>query len=187
MASFMFANKMQARKTMERHMNKKAISEIVSYVLLIVLVIAMATATWFFLKPYAEKPLPEEECPESVNIILENYTCDSDTNEMNFSLRNRGLFNVWGIKLNIVNANDGLEYDFLWLLPNCAGVSNCKPCSDPSANGACIGVGKNVSSSQNYGGTTNVSSLVIYPIILGEKGYQVCTQSAVRIPIAYCD
>lgn len=171
------------KKKTSKGTNKKAISELVSYVLLIVLAIAMAAAAYAFLKPYAEKPLPEEECPESVNIVLENYSCNSQTKTMAFTLKNRGLFNVLGIKLSVVNENDGLEYDFLWLLPDCTEVDKCKPCSDISGN--CLGVEKTVSSTGSYG-NIQVRELVIYPVIMGEKTYLVCTSSTIKIPIAGC-
>lgn len=171
------------KKTNNNKMNKKAISELVSYVLLIVLAIAMASAAWFFLKPYAEKPLPEESCPESVNVVLENYSCDSSTNIFNFSLKNRGLFNVFGVKLNLVNES-GFEKDFLWILPDCTGIQNCILCNGNNGrnNEYCLGVGESFSNSYSY--SENIKTLVIYPVVVGEKNYQICTNSVVKVPIA---
>ena len=125
----MFAN----RKYLK---NKRAISELISYVLLITLAIAMAASVWFFLKPWGEKPLPEEECPGTVNIVLENYSCTTTT--MDFYLSNRGLHNVTGIRLKIINNPQGLEYDWWLFLPpdGCGDIEeNCTECG-----GDCLGV-----------------------------------------------
>jgi len=176
----MFVNKNRNEK------NKKAISELVSYVLLITLAIAMAAAAWFFLKPYAEKPLPEEECPESVSIVLENYSCNGT--HINYTLSNRGFFNITGIKLAIVNGTDDIEYSFWLYIPKgCDDLENCTECNGDSA-AACLPVnGKMQPRVTSYEAFAQINKLVIYPLRTGEKGfYQVCTNAIVKIPIENC-
>ena len=53
--------------------NKRGISELVSYVLLIVLAIALAGGVYIWLTSIA-KPSQQVECPD-VNIRLESYEC----------------------------------------------------------------------------------------------------------------
>lgn len=162
-------------------MDKKAISELVSYVLLITLALAMAAAVWFFIRPFAEKPLPEEGCPESVNIVLENYSCDG--NSMTYTLRNRGLHDVTGVKLSVINDTSDIEYNFWLYVPLCGELEKCSDCVDD-----CLPVNALLpEKTTNYEAYSQIKKLVIYPMKVDEKGnYQVCTASVVKIPISNC-
>lgn len=178
----MFVNKKIRIKAKKNKMNKKAISELVSYVLLIVLAIAMAGAAWLFLKPYAEKPLPEEECPEGISIVLENYSCDGTT--MTYALRNRGLHNVDGVKLNVINTTTNFEETLQWILPNCNNVPNCTECS----NSICFpAAGEPFVNSINYVHFGSIEKIAIYPIKINEKGFaEICSLAVLKIPIENC-
>jgi hypothetical protein len=81
---------------------KRAISEVVSYVLLVSLSIAMAGIIYAWLNFYVKSPLPEESCPDVSLIILE-YKCDSTTGFLNLTVQNRGRFDVDGYYLKINN------------------------------------------------------------------------------------
>lgn len=69
--------------------NKKGISELISYVLLITLALAMAGGVYAYLRFYAENPLPEEQC-DGISIAIENYVCEDD--EMTITIKNTGRF-----------------------------------------------------------------------------------------------
>ena len=83
--------------------NKKAISEIISTVLLIVMAIAMAGAVYSWMKFYVEKPLPEESCPDGVSLIIEQYRCDADAGTINLTVQNHGLFDITGFSAKFNN------------------------------------------------------------------------------------
>lgn len=160
--------------------NKKGISELISYVLLITLALAMAAAFWFFIKPYAEHPLAEEGCPESVNIVLENYSCSGGI--FSFELKNRGLHSVTGVRLKIINSSNEFEYDSLLFLPDCMGMSNCVSCGND-----CFGVNENITSSLSYASYTRINKLVIYPVKINEKNeLQLCSNAVVKVPVSGC-
>ena len=80
--------------------NNKAVAELVAYVLLISLAIAMSGLVYAWLKSYASKPFAEESCPE-VSLIIYNYSCT--TNELILSVQNKGRFNVSGYIAKINN------------------------------------------------------------------------------------
>jgi len=83
--------------------NKKAISMIISYVLLISLTIMMAGAVYVWLKGYVQNPAPEASCPEGVSLIIQDYKCNSPlTGLLNLTVRNKGTFRVDGylVKIN---------------------------------------------------------------------------------------
>lgn len=80
--------------------NKKGISELVSYVLLISLAIVMAGAVFAYLRFYAQNPLPKESCPE-VSLIIDSYSCANAT--LNLTIKNQGRFDVDGFSVKINN------------------------------------------------------------------------------------
>ncbi len=76
-------------------MYKRGISEIMSYVLLILVAITISTLAYGFLKLYVPKEKPE--CKEGINLIIENAQCKHEANGINnlsLILQNRGLFKV---------------------------------------------------------------------------------------------
>ena len=76
-------------------MYKRGISEIMSYVLLILIAITISTLVYGFLKLYVPKEKPE--CKEGINLIIENVQCKHEANGINnltLVLQNRGLFKV---------------------------------------------------------------------------------------------
>lgn len=64
----------------------------VGYALLIVFAAVLGVITYSVLKTYV--PQQKVECPEGTSLIIENYTCDS--NSLSFGLRNNGRFDVGG-------------------------------------------------------------------------------------------
>lgn len=79
------------------HKNKKALSEIVGYTLLIVIALAMAAMVYTFLKVYIPKDVPQ--CEDEINIIVQDYSCVS--NVLNLTLVNKGLFKADAVYLRL--------------------------------------------------------------------------------------
>lgn len=69
--------------------NKKGISELISYVLLITLALAMAGGVYAYLRFYAENPLPEEQC-DGISVAIVEYSCQDG--EMTITIKNTGRF-----------------------------------------------------------------------------------------------
>lgn len=80
-------------------MNKKALSEIVGYVLLIVLAISLSIGVYAWLKGYIWKP--QEKCPDGTSLIIENYNCSNGI--ISLKLRNQGSFNIDGFIIKVGN------------------------------------------------------------------------------------
>ena len=105
--------------------NKKGISELVSYVLLIVLAIAIAGGVYLWLTSIA-KPLQTVECPD-ISLILENYSCfgankggAGNIGNITLFLRNNGRFDITGFKIMIANKSDGILSN-ITMIENCTG------------------------------------------------------------------
>jgi len=72
--------------------NKKAISLLVSSVLLIVLALTLGATAYSYLKLYT--PQDKLECPPDVSIIVEEAHCSLTYKHLSITTRNWGLFNV---------------------------------------------------------------------------------------------
>jgi len=82
--------------------NKKGLSEIIAYVLLIVVAISLSLLVYAWLK--GQMPGKTEQCPEGINLVIEDYSCSGGV--INLTLRNKGLFVLEGI---IIKASDTIE------------------------------------------------------------------------------
>ena len=89
-----------ARNSRNFSMNRKAISELIGYVLLIGLAIAMSGVIYAWLKFYVQSPIPEESCPE-VSLVVMDYNCSNGI--LNLTVQNRGRFTLNGYTLKINN------------------------------------------------------------------------------------
>jgi hypothetical protein len=74
--------------------NKKAISPIISYALLIGISISVSVLIYQWVSSYT--PRETSECPNGVSLIVSSYDYDSTADTLDFTLRNRGRFNLDG-------------------------------------------------------------------------------------------
>jgi hypothetical protein len=94
-------------------MNRKAVSEMVTYVLLVSLAIAMAGGVYAWLRFYIQNPFPEQSC--EITLVIENYNCSD--NILNLTVQNRGRFDVDGYIIKINNGTrDYNIYDYRYLI-----------------------------------------------------------------------
>lgn len=90
-------------------MNKKAISDIIGYVLLIVIAISISLLVYSWIKGYI--PANEKNCPEGISLGIEYYLCNNDN--LNITLKNNGLFDVNGFVIRISNLTKGRAVYYL--------------------------------------------------------------------------
>jgi hypothetical protein len=86
--------------------NKRGISELVSYVLLIILAVGIASGVFVWLKYLAVKP-QYVECPD-IGFIIEEDTCfgaNQDFGNITFYLKNNGNFDITGFKMMVANSD----------------------------------------------------------------------------------
>jgi hypothetical protein len=76
-------------------MEKKAVSLMLSYVLLIVIAISLAIGVYVWLKFVAGGQNPLDECPDSVFLIVQSYECLGN-DEIQIEVKNQGRFNISG-------------------------------------------------------------------------------------------
>ncbi|NCN51480.1 hypothetical protein GW931_00510 [archaeon] len=79
--------------------NKKAISAMVGYVMLITFGIIMSVIVYNYLKTYVPKDLAD--CPDGTSIFVKEYTCVDGW--LNITLKNNGKFNYAGYYIHGAN------------------------------------------------------------------------------------
>lgn len=75
--------------------NKRGISVMIGYVLLITFAIIMSIIVYNWLESYV--PKDEVECEDGVSMVIEEYSCEGGT--LNITLRNNGRFSVAGFTI----------------------------------------------------------------------------------------
>lgn len=82
--------------------NKKALSEVIGYVLLISFAIILSGIVYYWMKSYI--PSDEVNCPDGVSVFIENYECTSTT--INLTIKNNGKFNIEGYFIRGTNESN---------------------------------------------------------------------------------
>lgn len=87
---------------MRKITNKKAISPMIGYILLISAAVVMSVIVYAWLKTYI--PRAALECPDTTSLFIKNYTCEAN-NELNLTIKNNGYFNVAGYFIRVANVS----------------------------------------------------------------------------------
>ena len=144
--------------------NKRGVSVIVGYVLLISMSIALSVMVYNWLKFYADDK-PIETCPSGVGLVIKEVKCD----EKSFSLtvQNKGRFTVDGFYLRVNDKIDS-EFGFYSEIVDKEIV--------PSGD-----VEKEYFFANNYGGVTltKITLIEVQPFILN-KGEKVSCDQVTR-------
>jgi len=87
---------MTKQKTSKK--NKRAVSEMVAYVLLIVITMALAVGMYAFLMFLTRGVNEIPKCPETLSLAIQDYSC-LGSKEIQVTIKNKGLFNIDGISV----------------------------------------------------------------------------------------
>lgn len=81
--------------------NKKGVSEIVSYTLLIIIAIGLSVMVYSYLKVYA--PKEKVECNEDIFAVIKQASCSVSGGSalLNITIQNKGLFNISSFYLRV--------------------------------------------------------------------------------------
>lgn len=101
--------------------NKKGVSLMISYVLLIAIVIGLSIGIYAWFRIIASDIKPAIDCKEGTSLIINNYTCNSSG--ISFELKNNGRFNINGFILSV--GDDANRAPVNYLGP--ANVANIYP------------------------------------------------------------
>jgi hypothetical protein len=150
--------------------NKKGISELLSYVLLITIAIAMAGGVYAYLRWQAENPpLPEPEC--DVHVALVDYYCDQSW--IYLTLENMGLHS-FSVKVRLYNLQGKIINNATYKTSRGAiGVLDVE------------GNDKQASMSLEFDETVKEVEILPFQIVPGQ-GQKFCPEAAITVPIEDC-
>jgi FlaG/FlaF family flagellin (archaellin) len=80
-------------------MQKRGVSEMIGYILLISFAIVISGVVYIWMRLYV--PQEQLQCPDDVSLMLKNYTCNNSILTLN--IKNNGRFTVDGIFINARN------------------------------------------------------------------------------------
>lgn len=98
---------------MNNSINKKALSEMVSYVLLIsiVIVASIGVTAWIMSLVNVE---PVIDCEPETSVIITDYNCSNSENiTLTLNIKNNGRFNVGGITISVGNNTNSTPDTYL--------------------------------------------------------------------------
>ena len=173
--------------------NKKGVSEMVSYVMLIIIAVSLSILVFSYLKFYT--PKDKLECPSDVSLTIQNYVCQAGTStnksNLTITLLNKGLFTVDAayirigpenrrVKTLINDPNDytlplQTAYDNFYLF--WLNESNSKIQGLPPGKSYERTYHPNITSAGSYG-------IEIEPAILGKGDLSLCPDATITQSIA---
>jgi FlaG/FlaF family flagellin (archaellin) len=167
--------------------NKRALSEIVSYVLLIIIAVALSILVYSFLKAYVIKD--RLSCPDDISLVVKEAVCNvnpDDSVRIRIVLENKGLFNVTDYYARM--AKDGKEAK---LQINQGKTTFIRPLS-PGSESEAISFFSSTGTSDIY--TPVLKSIVnlsqtdsyileIEPAVKTSKGLALCTNAIITQPV----
>ncbi len=164
-----------------RKTDKRAISEMVAYVILISIALGLAVGVysyWSVLVNIAKSPL---DCKEGTSVSLENYSCDDVLQIITLKIKNTGRFDVDGII-----AKFGED-------PNKEPVSVFDPFPIIGAPGHFsfdlkTGESKEAKFKRSNSFSSDYIKVVeIQPFVIMDKRKVVCTNSVIKEPLSNPD
>lgn len=96
---------------MNKKNNKKAVSLMMSYVILISIGIALSLAVFIWLKAVSDVT-PVADCEEGTSLILEDSQCNGFS--INLTLKNNGRFSISGILVSVGDNPDATPVEYLF-------------------------------------------------------------------------
>jgi hypothetical protein len=83
------------------HKNKRGLSEVISYILLIAISIAMSVAVYSWLKTYV--PTESVNCDDGTSIFIKNISYDCSGKTLTLTVQNNGKFGIDGYFIHVSN------------------------------------------------------------------------------------
>ena len=83
--------------------NRKGVSEMVGYILLVVFTVIMGAIVFAWLKTYV--PAEALNCPDGVSVFVSEATFNDSTLKLDLSLRNNGRFDIAGYFIHATNSS----------------------------------------------------------------------------------
>jgi len=150
-------------------MNKKAVSVMLSYVLLIVIVISLGALVYKYV--LSNLPQDTEACPNDLSVIIRDYNCTAGILELD--VQNKGLFDVDGY---YIRASNETGRENIIMLNKIGGIGEKGRVKWLDK----LGPGEENKDFFQYSEYGNLTSLEIEPFIIKDKKLVLCPESLVK-------
>lgn len=154
--------------------NKKGLSEIIGYVLLIVFAVSMSAIVYSFLR--TKIPKQQEKCPADVSVEIISYNLESGLLNLTIDLRNRGLFSINGISVRLKEGGKSCSV----IKASCKNCSRYQARSDKILFSAKMDPSEIKTISMIYAGCVKPSEIEIAPMRFMEEGFSICESSIMK-------
>lgn len=77
---------------LQEYKKKKAVSEMVAYMFLVVIAVGLSVLVFAYLRTYVPKEQPE--CKEGISLVVQNYSCSVIGHNLSLTISNKGRFSV---------------------------------------------------------------------------------------------
>lgn len=150
--------------------DKKGVSTIIAYVLLIGFAVTMSILVYNWLRLYASED-QSQTCPDSVALSIESYSCSFSEKLLNLTIKNRGRFNIHEIVVKVSN-DSSLR----------VGMDRIFPIQDGGYTTE-LNVNENINISYNISGLNYLSPkyVEIQPVIFNEGKIVYCAETIGQI------
>ena len=156
--------------------NNKAITEMVAYVLLVMIALILSIMVYGFLKLVVgpEKPV----CNEGISIAIDDYVCNAGTKEINITFKNTGRWDIDGF---FIRANNRTEGDAVYPLISPGFSVGEKIYLAPS-----LGIGQKLNLIFVYSELGNITKITIQPF-MANKTLVSCSEAKITQEIENCN
>lgn len=156
-------------------LDKRGVSPIIGYVLLIVLALSLAGGVYSYLVRYA--PSTAQVCPEDVQLAIREVKCAGGA--VNITLVNRGLFTVDGAYVRAGDPGRAAKTDLL----TCEGACERYFITvDPIRYSNGLKPGESISYFKQYPGASGTKEIEVQPLIFADGNVTreiLCTRAVI--------
>jgi len=169
---------------------RKAVSEIISYVLLIVIALGISATVYQWMS--TRIPSVSEICPEDISLYIKSYNCSHDDkcssgNCLNLIIKNNGNFNIDGFFIRTSNNISTIPATGLW----CDFSEDCENLRETGRfyfsmitdgfEDKSLGPGNETGLVFNY--PSIILLIQIEPFVEGKNSLQICTNAMINIEV----
>ena len=184
----------QILKILERFFTKrrqkKGVSEMVSYVLLVVIAITVAAAVFFWMRSMVPTCSENDtdcfgkgDCPDQTSMMILDYHCDSTGIDLTF--KNNGMFNISGATITVTEDSSQIPEDYLNQKDNTGkpGIYFFSVPLGPGKDGV-IRLARTTKAGKTL---TKIQEIQVQPFVYKGKSRILCSTALINEELSSCD
>jgi hypothetical protein len=147
--------------------NSKAVSEMLSYVLLVIVALGIGALVFSWI--IYNLPKETEKCPEGISIIVKNQSCYN--NIITLELENKGLFDIYGYFIRASNESGRISIQLEAIKE---GEITVEPGRVKFSSTRRLEPGSTIINRFDYSLYRNITNIEIQPFVISGKKVLAC-------------